>query len=195
VTADSKGPVSQRMVVWNLLRSDAEAIRAWDGRLAPFVFPQLFAVASYRFAHALRGHGWSRLARVVSTIGHVLTGAELDPAAEVGPGFHIRHTTGVVVGPGVRAGANLRLWGGVVLGATYWESTVNPTGGSPSVGDGVQVLTKASVIGPVMIGDRARIGAHALVLKDVPPDHVAKGVPARSDVRGDLDDVGVAPLP
>lgn len=162
-----------------LIRADAEAIREWDGRVLPFLFPEFFAVFTYRIAHKLRVSGHSIAARFISSLGHMLTGAELDPGAEVGGGFHLLHTTGTVLGPGVRAGTRLRLWGGVVLGATFWESATNPTGGSPVLGDGVKILTKASVVGPVEIGDRATIGAHALVLDDVPADAIAKGIPAR----------------
>jgi serine O-acetyltransferase len=90
----------------------------------------------------------------------------------VGPGFVIAHTSGVVLGQGTRAGRDLFLHGGVLLGST--------PNGFPTIGDDVTVYAKASILGPIHVGDRAVIGAHALVLDDVPPDSTARGVPAVS---------------
>ncbi len=164
-----------------MLRADVEAIRRVNGRLLPFVFPQLFAVATYRAGAALRARGLGKTARLAGIIGQVLTGAEIDPQAKIGPGLLLEHTAGVVIGPGVVAGKRLRLFGGTLLGSTFnLPGSKRPHWGFPTIGDDVLVLAKASILGPVCIGDRAVIGAHALVIDDVPAGAVARGVPAKS---------------
>jgi serine O-acetyltransferase len=163
-----------------LLRADAAATRTRRGRLGPFLYPNYLATATYRLARFARLRGAVALARMIAGIGQWLTGAELEPIAVVGPGFVIAHTNGVILGQGVRAGRNLYLHGGVLLGSTSNESRTRATSGFPTVGDDVTVFAKASVLGPIHVGDRAVIGAHALVLRDVPPDSTARGVPAVS---------------
>ncbi len=118
-------------------------------------------------------------------VAQMLTGAEIDWRAQIGPGFFLEHPAGVVVGDGVVAGRNLVLGAAALLGAnSFYESRTRPNVGFPTLGDDVFVFAKASIIGPVEVGDRAVIGAHALVLDDVPADAVARGVPARSYVKG-----------
>jgi serine O-acetyltransferase len=163
-----------------LLRADAVATRIRRGRLGPFLYPNYLATAMYRFARLARLRGSVAVARLIAAIGQGLTGAELDPIAVVGPGFVVAHTNGVILGQGVRAGRNLYLHGGVLLGSTSNESRARATAGFPTLGDDVTVFAKASVLGPIHVGDRAVIGAHALVLEDVPPDSTARGVPAVS---------------
>ncbi len=104
-----------------------------------------------------------RLSRGVMVVGQALTGAEISGAATIGPGLRLTHTGGIVVGTGVVAGANLILYSGVLLG-NYGPGRP----GQPTLGDDVRVCSKASILGPVRIGDRALIGAHALVVDDVP---------------------------
>lgn len=164
-----------------LVGADFDAVRQRTGRLGPYLFPHATATALYRFSRFLRLRGHVRSARAVAWANQTLTGAELEPLACVGPGFQIAHTDGVLLGQGVRAGRNLTLHGQVLLGSTSDESRARPSSGFPTLGDDVMIYAKASVLGPVQIGDGAVIGAHALVLDDVPPGAVAKGVPARSE--------------
>ncbi len=110
-------------------------------------------------------------------------GAEIHPAADIGPGFALIHTTGVVVGHEVVAGRNLVLYHGVTLGHTGTGS------GQPRIGDDVRIGAGAKVLGPVRVGDRAWIGANAVVLADVPPDTVVGGVWRGS---GDEEEAGKA---
>jgi len=162
------------------LRADITAIRRHKLRLAPFVFPHLFAVACYRLSVALRSRHQGHLARIICAISQTLTGAEINPDAQIGPGLLLDHTHGIVVGGGVVAGQRLRLGPGALLGSSFNDPTSQrPTHGYPVIGDDVTLLAKASVIGAVTVGDRAVIGAHALVIDDVPADAVARGVPAK----------------
>jgi serine O-acetyltransferase len=153
-----------------VLREDARALRRVQHRFAPFVYPNFVAVAGFRLAVALRGAGLPRTARLVAMVNQLLTGADLDPQATIGPGLVLVHTGAVIIGPGVRAGSRLRLFGGTTLGANG--------GGWPVLGDDVTVWAKASVLGAVTVGDGAQIGAHALVLSDVAAGATAIGVPA-----------------
>jgi serine acetyltransferase len=105
----------------------------------------------------------------------LLIGAELPPQVRCGPGLVLRHAgRGCIFHPGVRIGARARIYHRVTLG-------VADRGGPPTLGDDVYVGVGASVLGELRVGDGARIGAGAVVVThDVPPGHVAVGVPARA---------------
>ncbi len=167
------------------VRADIALVRSRrDQRLVPYLFPNLFAVLMYRLAHAVGPRGAGLPARALSIVGQLMTGAELDWRAQLGPGVFLEHPVGVVVGDGVVSGANLVLGAGVLLGSTANESLGRPRSGFPTLGSDIFIWAKASIIGPVRIGDAAMIGAHALVLDDVPAGAVARGVPARSYLDG-----------
>jgi serine O-acetyltransferase len=156
-----------------LLRHDVEALRRrGQGQWAHLVFPNFFVVACYRVANHVRRRGHRKIARVIAVLGQTLTGAEISPAAVLGPGMSIVHTHGVIIGPGVIAGRNLVVFGGVTLGARTET-------GYPIIEDDVRVMANASVLGPVLVGRGGTVGAHALALHDVPPGEVVLGVPAR----------------
>jgi serine O-acetyltransferase len=139
--------------------------------------PGTRAVMLYRAQDALRRAGRTRLAELVSSMNALLTRAEILVGAEFGPGLVIRHPYGIVVGAGVRAGADCTLLHQATLGEKRGDG-----GGEhayPCLGDRVTVGVGACVLGGVQIGDDAHIGAGALVLQDVPPGSVAVGRPAR----------------
>jgi serine O-acetyltransferase len=119
------------------------------------------------------------LGHLLKTLLHVLTGADIAWQATVGPGLALMHPTGVVIGPDVVIGADCKIQQGVTLGAGTARGLVRDGRvDSPVIGDGVSIGSGAKVIGPVDIGDHARIGANAVVVKDVPAGSVAVGVPA-----------------
>jgi serine O-acetyltransferase len=120
------------------------------------------------------------LRKVFSLIYHVLykfvqilTGIELPCEAEVGEGFVIDHFGGIVVSGYARFGARCRIRNGVVVGLSRVEDPVGPV-----IGDDVDIGAGAKVLGAVRIGNRVRIGANAVVITDIPEDHIAVGVPA-----------------
>jgi serine O-acetyltransferase len=132
------------------------------------------AVALYRLSSRLLSAGHPTTAGAVATFAQVLTGAEIEPGAALGEGFVMQHSNGVVIASDVRTGRDCKLYQQVTLG-TGWGSKP----GVPILGDRVTIFAGAKVLGGVTIGDRARIGANAVVLDDVPADAVAVGIPAR----------------
>ena len=115
------------------------------------------------------------LGRLASHFGRALTGIEIHPGAQIGPGFFIDHGMGVVIGETTEIGANVTLYHGVTLGGTSWKKGKR----HPTIEDDVVIGAGAKVLGAITIGARTRIGANAVVVKDVPPDSVVVGVPGR----------------
>ncbi len=116
---------------------------------------------------------FSLLYHVLFKLVQILTGIELPCEVELGPGFVIDHFGGIIVSGYAKFGANCRLRNGVVVGLKNVEQPI-----APIFGDNVDIGAGAKVLGPIRIGNNVRIGANAVVLRDVPDDHVAVGVPA-----------------
>jgi serine O-acetyltransferase len=143
------------------------------------VKPGVQALLLYRFYHWLYLKGLRLLPELLSRLNLLLTGAEIDPGAEIGAGCHIWHTSGVVIGRGVKLGKNVWILNNVTLGGRG-ASGFNPgEEGYPEIGDNVILYTGVSVLGKVTVGDNTVIGAHSLVLDDIPPNSLAVGTPAR----------------
>jgi len=164
--------------VLGTLRRDVGAIADRDpaarGLLDTLLtYPGLHAVLAHRLAHALwlRGHRFS--ARVVSSLAHTITAVDIHPGATLGAGFFIDHATGVVIGETTVAGEDVTVYQGVTLGGT----SLRPGKRHPTLGDRVVVGAGAKVLGDISVGDDARIGANAVVVRDVPPGTVVVGVP------------------
>ncbi|MDR2637594.1 MAG: serine O-acetyltransferase, partial [Zoogloeaceae bacterium] len=115
------------------------------------------------------------LARFLAHIARGLTGIEIHPGAKIGRRFFIDHGMGVVIGETAEVGDNVTLYHGVTLGGTSWNEGKR----HPSLGNGVVVGAGAKVLGPVYIGDDAKIGSNAVVTRDVPAGATAVGIPAR----------------
>jgi len=143
------------------------------------VKPGVQALLFYRFYHFLHRRGMRLIPEILSRINYFLTGAEIDPAAEIGPGCHIWHTAGVTIGRGVKLGRNVWILHNVTLGGRGASPFNLGEEGYPEIGDNVILYTGVTVIGKVRIGDNAVVGAHSLVTKDIPPGCLAAGIPAR----------------
>jgi serine O-acetyltransferase len=147
-------------------------------------YPGFHALLVHRLAHWLWGQRLRWLARMTSHIGRWLTGIEIHPGARIGRRFFIDHGMGVVIGETAEIGDDCTLYHGVTLGGTSWNKGKR----HPTLGNGVVLGAGAKVLGPIKVGDRARVGSNAVVVKDVPPGATAIGIPARIIVEqaGDL---------
>jgi serine O-acetyltransferase len=138
-------------------------------------YPGLHALWLHRIAHWLWRHKMLWLARMLSHLSRGLTGIEIHPGARIGPAFFIDHGMGVVIGETAEIGSNVTLYHGVTLGGTSWKKGKR----HPTLEDDVVIGAGAKILGPISIGARTRVGANAVVIKDVPPDSVVVGIPGR----------------
>jgi serine O-acetyltransferase len=138
-------------------------------------YPGLHAVMLHRLAHGLWTRGVKWPARLVSNLARLLTGIEIHPGACIGRRFFIDHGMGVVIGETAVIGDDCTLYHGVTLGGTSWEKGKR----HPTLGRDVIVGAGAKVLGPIEIGDGARIGSNAVVVKSIPNGATVVGVPGR----------------
>ncbi len=147
----------------------------------------------YPGLHALVWHRWvsSRawkagfrwLGRWLAHWGRFLTGIEIHPGATIGRRVFIDHGMGIVIGETAEIGDDCTLYHGVTLGGTSWNKGKR----HPTLGRGVVIGAGAKVLGPILIGDGAKIGSNAVVVRDVPPEATAVGIPARIVNREDQE--------
>lgn len=162
------------------LSAEISAIKARDpaarSTLSIFLtYPGLHAVLVYRLAHWLWQRRINTPALILAYMARIVTGIEIHPAARIGERFFIDHGTGVVIGETAEIGNDVMLYHGVTLGGT----TLDHGKRHPTLRDGVIVGAGAKVLGPIVIGRNARIGANAVVLKPVADDLTVTGIPAQ----------------
>ena len=133
------------------------------------------AILAHRVAHKLHEKDHKLSARMVSQVARHYTGIEIHPAATIGKGLVIDHGMGVVIGETCEIGDNCTLYQGVTLGGTGKDQGKR----HPTLGDNVMVGAGAKVLGPVEIGDNAKIASNAVVLRDIPSESTAVGIPAK----------------
>lgn len=138
-------------------------------------YPGLHALWAHRAAHWLWKHQLKLIARWVSQLARGLTGIEIHPGASIGSGFFIDHGMGVVIGETAEIGNEVTLYHGVTLGGTSLSKGKR----HPTLGDRVVVGAGAKILGAIMIGADSRIGANAVVVRNVPPNSVVVGVPGQ----------------
>jgi serine O-acetyltransferase len=152
------------------------AIRAkFLGFTEVILYASFWALALHRMAHFLFALRIPFVPRLLSQVARFLTGIEIHPGARLGPGLFIDHGMGVVIGETAIVGANALIYHGVTLGGV----DSRPCRRHPLVGDNVVIGAGAKILGPVTIGDGAKIGAASVVLANVPEGATAVGVPAR----------------
>lgn len=141
------------------------------------------AIVLHRVAHWLWERNWRLLARFLSQLGRFLTGIEIHPGATIGRKFFIDHGMGVVIGETAEIGDNVTLYHDVTLGGVAPSIDSDNQRGvkrHPTLGNDVIIASGAQIIGPITIGNCARVGANSVVLKDVPERTTVVGVPARA---------------
>ncbi|OVE83481.1 serine O-acetyltransferase [Natronolimnobius baerhuensis] len=137
-------------------------------------YPGVHAVWGHRLAHWLWNHELQLLARVFSHLVRMLTGVEIHPAATIGRRVTIDHGMGVVIGETAEVGDNVHMYHGVTLGG----STNEPIKRHPTLEDGVQIGANATLLGDIVIGKDAAVGAGSVVTADVESGTTVAGVPA-----------------
>ena len=138
-------------------------------------YPGLHALILHRINHWLWGLGLKWMARLGSNIARWMTGIEIHPGATIGRRFFIDHGMGVVIGETAVIGDDCTLYHGVTLGGTSWNKGKR----HPTLERGVVIGAGAKVLGPITLGERAKVGSNAVVVRDVPPGATAVGIPAR----------------
>ncbi|MGE3772671.1 MAG: serine O-acetyltransferase [Gammaproteobacteria bacterium] len=138
-------------------------------------YPGVHALIVHRAANALWRRGFKWLARLLSHLGRMLTGIEIHPGATIGRRFFIDHGMGVVIGETAEIGDDVTLYHGVTLGGTTWNKGKR----HPTLKRGVVIGAGAKVLGPITVGENARIGSNAVVVKDVPDGATVVGIPGR----------------
>ncbi len=140
-----------------------------------FAYPGFHAIFFHRINHLLWKIGIPVIPRILSHIIRFLTGIEIHPGAEIGPGFFIDHGMGVVIGETAEVGKDCLLYQAVTLGGTGKETGKR----HPTLGNNVIVGAGSKILGPIKIGDNVVIGANSVILKSVPDNSVCVGVPGR----------------
>jgi serine O-acetyltransferase len=145
-------------------------------------YPGFHAVMMHRVAHAAWRRGWHLIGRILSHISRFLTGIEIHPGARIGRFLFIDHGMGVVIGETSEIGEGVTLYHGVTLGGiapSVDSDTQRQQKRHPTLEDGVIVGSGAQVLGPITVGRGARVGANAVVVRDVPAGVTVTGIPAR----------------
>src|SRR5689334_549936 len=139
------------------------------------LYPGLKAVWAHRLSHWLWTHHLKWLGRFVSGIARWFTLIEIHPGARIGRRLFIDHGIGVVIGETAEIGDDVTLYQGVTLGGTSWAKGKR----HPTLGNGVVVGAGAKILGPFTVGEGARVGSNAVVVREVPPGATVVGIPAR----------------
>jgi len=144
--------------------STLEILTGWAG---------VQALLAHRVAHALLEAGVPLAPRTIAYLSRAVTGIEIHPAARIGPEFFIDHGSGVVIGETAEIGLRVTLYQGVTLGGTGFQRGKR----HPTLGDNVTVGSGAKLLGPIFVGDGAKVGANTVVVEDVPPGSTVVGNP------------------
>ena len=166
--------------LFKLIREDIRCVRLrdpaargdWETLLT---YPGIHAVIWHRVAHRLWLEGFRFLARLLSWFARFLTNIDIHPGATIGHRFFIDHGAGVVIGETAEIGNDVTLYHGVTLGGTSWS----PGKRHPTLEDGVVVGAGAKILGPITIGQGARVGANSVVIEGTPPGVTVVGIPAK----------------
>ena len=170
------------------------AARSWLEIL--LLYPGIKAVRSHRLAHWCYRHNLKFLARFISQRSRRRTGIEIHPGATIGRRLVIDHGMGIVIGETAEIGDDCLIYHGVTLGGTGKDVGKR----HPTIGNNVLIGTGAKVLGPIKVGDNSRIAANSVVLREIPEDSTAVGIPARVvriagqkvNFAGEVDQVSVA---
>lgn len=164
--------------MFKYLREDLKTIKKQDPAIKStpegFLYPCIYALLFYRISNKLYNHNFYFLARLISQFSRFLTGIEIHPGAKIGRRLFIDHGMGVVIGETAIVGEDVVIYHGVTLGGTGHHSGKR----HPTIGNNVIIGCGAKILGPITIGDNSKIGANSVVVKPIPSNSTAVGIPA-----------------
>ncbi|STP11783.1 serine acetyltransferase [Helicobacter cinaedi] len=175
----------QKVSLWRVIKEDFCIVRQKDPAINSgielfFNYPGLIALVHYRIAHRLHRAGFKVVARIIMGLTGFITNVDIHPAAQIGRRVFIDHAIGVVIGETAEVGNDVMIYQGVTLGGTSLDKVKR----HPTIEDGVVIGAGAKILGNIRVGENAKIGANSVVIKDVPKDCTAVGIPARVIVKG-----------
>jgi len=160
-------------------------------------YPGVKAIFFHRIANFFSKAGFALIARIVSQFSRFLTGIEIHPAAKIGKNFFIDHGMGVVIGETAEIEDNVTLYHSVTLGGISPSTNSGEQRGikrHPTLKNNVVVGSGAQILGPVIVGEFAKIGANAVVTRDVPAHAIMVGVPAKNiKTKSEIKDTSFKP--
>ncbi|NCD12335.1 MAG: serine O-acetyltransferase [Epsilonproteobacteria bacterium] len=146
-----------------------------------FNYPGVWALVNYRMAHALHVKGFRTIARIIMGISQVITNIDIHPACKIGRRVFLDHAFGVVIGETAIVGDDVLIYQGVTLGGV---SLARGMKRHPTIGNKTVIGSGAKVLGDIHIGENCRIGSNSVVVKSIPDDSTAVGIPARIIEKG-----------
>ena len=155
-----------------VFKRDPAARNKWE---VATTYPGIHALLAHRVSHTLWRRGWRYLARFLSFLTRMFTQIDIHPGATIGRRFFIDHGCGVVIGETAEVGDDVTLYHGVTLGGVSWNLGKR----HPTLQNGVVVGAGAKILGPITVGQGARIGANSVVIQDVPDGMTVVGIPGR----------------
>jgi len=166
---------------WRSIEADIHAyeLTKWSAVYRLFTISTWGLVLTYRVAHWFVAHHVPLIPGLLHAVGLVIWGADISPAAELGAPLRIAHSVGIVIGAGCTIGSNCHLFHNVTVGRREGEDkSLVSASAMPVIGDDVTLCAGAVVIGPLRVGNGSIVGAHAVVLHDVPAYTAVAGIPA-----------------
>jgi len=146
-----------------------------------FNYPGVWALVNYRFAHKLYINNFKLIARMIMGITQIITNIDLHPGAKIGRRVFFDHAFGLVIGETAIVGDDVLIYQGVTLGGVNLERGIKR---HPTVLSGAVIGAGAKVLGDIVIGHNSRIGSNSVVVKNVPDESTAVGIPARVIIKG-----------
>ena len=179
----------------NLLKEDIDSVFERDPAARNkfevlTTYPGVHAIIIHRISNRLWLSGWRYTARLISFASRIWSNIDIHPGATIGRRFFIDHGAGVVIGETAEIGDDVTLYHGVTLGGTSWNKGKR----HPTLQNGVMVGAGAKILGPIVVGFQARVGANSVVVKDVPNGQTVVGIPGKIvQVReaGELNPYGI----
>lgn len=177
--------MSSKIGLWSLIKEDFNLIRQKDPAIKSsielfFNYPGLIAIIHYRIAHRLYKRNFRILARIIMGFTQFITNIDIHPACSIGRRIFIDHGIGVVIGETAILENDITIYQGVTLGGV----SLNQGKRHPTILSGVTIGAGAKILGDIIIGENAKIGANSVVIKEVPSNSTAVGIPARVIQKG-----------